>query len=237
MQREPLGKITHYNEAVMAKNLYVAASNPRMQFGLRTLLITVTVFAVLAAIAGPFYRRQTPEAQSSLLSFWGSILLCAAAVFFWNIRFAFIIPPSAGRLHYLLSYGWRLDLSPVLRVVWFSITIVGLFVWIAVLSVASSSGATGRLVALEYGISMGVLLGCVIHGFLRRPAPVCENGLVWRGELVPWRYIRAVEWLMDRSGFCRLRRYDGDIVVIVPLPLREEFDGFLRERIPGALIS
>jgi hypothetical protein len=202
------------------------------QFGLRKLLTAVTIIAVLAAIAGPFFRHQTPTAQRALLVLWTSVVIFTAVGMWLSVRTAFLLPPTAGTLKYLLLFAWRPNWSPIVRGLGFSFSLAIVSLVTMWFSYECAKGATHFNFALlaYHGSTFGLSIGSLIYVFSRRPAPVCEAGILIRGEVLPWRYIRGVEWLPNRSEICRLVRYDGDLYLVVPAQLRDEFDEFLRNK-------
>lgn len=191
-----------------------------VRFRLQTLLIVTAVVAVLAAMAGPFYRRQTPEARQVLLIYWGCISLTAGLFFYIQWRESWKLPPQAGEILCVLLTTGRAGrrLSPWTTAL-ISIAWLGMIGWQSY-HLASHADASGVGYAIVQGIGHATMIGGFLLMFVPRPFYFCENGVPIGPQLVPWRYIRSAEWTPENRALLRLHRIDGDLFANVPDRLR-----------------
>lgn len=203
--------------------------DPTLRFRLHALLGLTTAVAVLAALAGPYYRAQPVEAQGRLLLYW-SLLAAFTAVGLWqHWRTMKRLPVEAGRVRYL---GWPASTKygrarPMIR----GALTFGL--WTGLIA-----GFSGQVAKDGYDIGLAVFQG-VAHGMMtggglivliKTPTMLCENGIAFGRGFAPWRYIRHAEWLEKSPDIMKFRRLDGDLFMSVPRREHEAVETLVREK-------
>jgi len=210
-----------------------------IRFRLPALLAVMTLLALLAALAGPFFRRQPLEVQQSLAASWAITLAIGGAAFVRRWRAMMSPKPLMGRAH------WRVTLlrrrrwhDPTVRVA----AVALMLTWLSseasqvtIMTDRFASGTTSRWMAVAVrGILMGVLLGYVLLPLLiKRPAFICDRG-VWslRREVV-WSKLSGWRWETARPGVLRLTERlapRGDLLLAVPAEFRDAVEAFIREK-------
>jgi hypothetical protein len=215
--------------------------DPVVRFRIRTMIAVTTALAVLAAIAGTYYRSvENAAARNKLLLAW-SFLLVVAAVSFWFRVWEAWRRPEKLEVRYVVYARGRRRRSKW-STFWSAVLCIGLGLWIAagsygiVLNAQSSTGPTTfyeRLFRSPLGNIgvMGIWVSALIFSFVRRPMFVCEEGIpLGKGFVAPWKYIRHAEWQTNRPETLKLHRLDGDIYVDVPNNVRGEVEGFVRSK-------
>jgi hypothetical protein len=226
----------------MAGTTETTQPDPIVRFRLRTLLQTTTAFAVLAAVAGWYYRRVDADAQRRLLTFWLTLLPCTVAAFFWRLRDAwapgmrsgvrFVVYSSNGKSKRRRSFS-RFIVIPLL-LIWY----VG-----ASHNVASKpSSPISRDVLYEIadsacgGLFLGFISSAMLMIYVRRPVILSERGIpLTTRDFVPWGWIHAAQWLPGQPSVMKLRRLAGDLFIDVPDDSHEAVEAFIREKISPTL--
>lgn len=217
--------------------------DPIVRYRLRTLLMITMALAVLAAIAGPYYRSVEAVGQRNLLVFW-SILLAWTGLSFW-LRLRDALGQAEGRhVKFLLYSSRRSRFSAWSRLVFVIPASLFLLFYIVFNSIVAGQGLISPSLKPHYSnpLVQGLILGgwaaTLIFAFVSRPLLLCEEGIpLSKHQLVRWRYIRNAEWLPNRPGVMKLRRYDGDIYIEVPPAIREEVEAFIREKIGADVMT
>lgn len=223
----------------MSEELNQPPPDPVLQFRIRTMIGVTSVLAVLAAIAGTYYRSVESEAaRNKLLGGWAFLLLCAAWTFALRIREAWR-PPEKCEVRYIVYAKGRRRRGKR-SAFWSTLSCVGLGMWIAagsygiVVSEEAPKRSTTFLASVfrsplsNVGI-MGIWTSALIFSFVRRPMFVCEEGIpLGKNYVAPWKYIRHAEWQTDRPETLKLHRLDGDIYLDVPNDVRGEVEAFVR---------
>ncbi|WP_145430263.1 hypothetical protein [Lacipirellula limnantheis] len=210
-----------------------------VRFRLPALLAAMSLLALLAALAGPYFRRQSLEVQQSLAAYWTLTLVIGASSFVRRWRAMMTPNPLMGCAH------WRVTL--LRRRPWRDVAVrVGalalILLWLSsgtrhvtMLSDRFASGTTLQWLGVAArGIVMGVILGYgLLPLLLKRSAFLCERG-VWslRREVV-WSKLSAWRWETDRPGVLRLTERlapRGDLLLAVPAELRDAVEAFIREK-------
>ena len=223
----------------MAEDLNQPPPDPGLRFRMRTMIAVTSVLAVLAAIAGPYYRSVDREAgRQGLLIFWSFIVL-GSGVSFWmrtkeswrvlaNCRFRYLVYARGKYRRGVWSTLWSILLSLLL---------VG---GIALISHTVALGPRGGVFSprsptelfsspLYLGMLAGSWTAALIFSFVRRPMFLCEEGVpLGKVTLAPWKYVRHAEWQTDRPETLKLHRLDGDIYLDVPNDVRAEVEAFVR---------
>ena len=213
--------------------------DPVLRFRMRTMIAVTSVLAVLAAIAGPYYRSVDHEAGRRCLLILWSLIVLSSGVSFWLIVKKSWRVPEGCHFRYLVFARGRFR-----KGVWS--TVWNILVCLLVLAAAvfyshaaeirsrSNLPATRPLAAI-YGspLMQGILVGswtaAAIFSFVRRPRFVCEEGIpLGKNYVAPWKYIRHAEWQTDRPETLKLHRLDGDIYLDVPNDVRAEVEEFVR---------
>lgn len=212
-----------------------------IRFRLPALLAVMTALALLAALAGPYFRRQSEVAQQSLVAFWAMMLVAACATLVWQWRRMMTPNRLMGTVYWQATLVWRRSwLNPAVRIAAFA-ALVLLLSSEAEHVVRQTDRFAGGLrlqwvnIAVR-GTIKGLMLGFfLLPALLKQSAFICERG-VWslRRELV-WSKLREWEWLPDRPGVLRLRearvsRFRGDVFLAVPTEFRAAVEAFIREK-------
>ena len=212
---------------------------PAIRFRLPALLAVMTLLALLAALAGPYFRRQSLEVQQSLAASWAITLAIGGTAFVRRWRAMMSPKPLMGRAH------WRVTLlrrrrwhDPTVRVASLALMLMWLSSeasQVTMMTDRFASGTTSRWMGVAArGILMGALLGFgLLPLLLKRPAFLCERG-VWslRREVV-WSKLSGWRWETDRPGVLRLTERlapRGDLLLAIPAELRDAVEAFIREK-------
>ena len=204
--------------------------DPVVRFRIRTLLIATTCLAVLAAIAGPFYRSVNASGQRSLLLLWSLVAVCVAGSCWLRFRESFGAKGQQQVRHVVFAPG-------KLRSRWgafgFIVGAAGTLAWLGALSyVVGKAPDSPTHILLYHGIFVGSTAASLVFVFVRRPIYLCEEGVpLAKNHVAPWKYIRHAEWVADRPGVMKLRRLDGDIYLDVPKDVRDAVESFVRGKI------
>jgi hypothetical protein len=222
--------------AARGEDVHLPKDDTVLRFQLRTLLGATLALAVLAALAGWYYRGQTPTAQRVLLIVWSLTLLWAVAAFARQ-RVSARQPP--------------LNLGPV-QFEWVSETCTGgtkgivacfvsgigviLLVTFTVAAAAEAEKSDGDSLFVLVSIGpflLGVVPASLLAIFLLKQRTwICDDGFRHGGSSVKWRYIAAYRWIQPnllRMGF----KYDDAIVQFhVPSELIDELQAFIATKVP-----
>jgi len=225
----------------MVENEITAVPIKPVQYGMRSLLVVMSVMAVLAAIGSNYYRRCSPEGQPYLLVLWGSFLL-AMACFYWSYE-RMRLKNCAG------SGKCLMRLPSVSYHFWASSSVtnwVGIFLFClaAIMFIFHSSQceqmatqgsfysiATYLIAAMRGTIcAMHVVFGL----FLIRAGnevQLCENGVLKQG-LIQWKEIsRITPNLGTKHDDRTVYSIQGNPMFRVPTKLREQVDALIVEKL------
>lgn len=215
--------------------------SPGMRFRLPAMIAAMTLLALLAALAGPFFRQQSAVAQRSLVAYWLVTLAVAVCGFAWRWRLITTANPLMGTAH------WQATL--VSRRRWQGIVLrVGAFAALAAW-LGSEAGKVvqfhdrfandpmSRWIAVAMrGTLMGWIAGIVIApALLNRPAFICSRGVWALGKEVVWSKLAAWQWLPDRPGVMKLSeaKTNGrqrELFIAIPAELRLAVEDYVREK-------
>jgi hypothetical protein len=208
--------------------------NAVVRFRMRAMIWATTVVAILAAIAGPYFRIQTREGQLILLSLWSCIAVTAVWSVWRNWRGMWKLPAGAGSIDFILWlaakrwWGTPRTLAMTLFAICTCVFFVGLMSKMMMSDIQS-----GRMSWIPLGFQV-FLSGTIVAGSLRwlLPEPIrfCTAGVLMGTTAIPWAHIRSAEWAWNRPGVLRLHRLDGDIYAAAPAELRREVEEYLRQR-------
>lgn len=219
-----------------------APPGPVYRFPLRTLLFVTTGMAIVAAVAGMYYRSVESEAaRSKLATGWliFSVFVCGSlltqALEAWQVS-------SGKQVRYVVHARGRLRpgrASAFLTVACF--LLVGLWAMAGsyglVLQTQNSSAPRSpwEFLLLSPLCSFAAIGGAtsgLLFSLIRRPMFLCEEGVPLRSDyLVPWNHIVHAEWQTDRPATLKLHQVDGDMYLDVPAQLRSEVEHFVRGKI------
>lgn len=210
----------------------VAPLDPVVRFRMRAILVVTALLAIAAAIAAPFWRRQTEPVQWELLAYWLGFLAFAILFGWGHWRAAWRHLPESGPIAQIVWLSGKTRLSLFHHPVGIVIMAVSV---LAVLATQSHVIAERRhlsssapfFLTIFQGLAPGSMFGGFLLIFMRRPVYLCENGLSG-GVYAPWKYIRHAEWTADRPEVMKLRRLDGDIYLNVPKDVRDAAEAFVR---------
>ena len=208
---------------------------PMVRFRLRTILVATTVAAVLAGLAGWYFRRQAPTAQQALLVYWGLVTTATLAAFVWRWRRSMTPDPSMGQVYWRVTSAWRWWwAAPLLR-----LNILAFFLWGLVYESAgivefTESTKPGTLdfwtVVLLRSVIWGIVMGMgMIINFID-PAFVCERGISMLHRPIMWNRLKEWEWMSNRPGVLRLRGDHGKAFLRVPAEHRAAVEEFVRAK-------
>lgn len=213
--------------------------DPVLRFRMRTMIAVTSVLAVLAAIAGPYYRSVDHESgRRCLLILWSLIVLSSGASLWLRVKESWRVPKGC---HFrCLVFARGRFRKGVWSTVWNILVCLLILASVVFYSRAAEIGSRSNLPATRplaaiYGspLMQGLLVGswtaAVIFSFVRRPMFVCEEGIpLGKNYVAPWRYVRHAEWQTDRPETLKLHRLDGDIYLDVPKDVRAEVEAFVR---------
>jgi hypothetical protein len=213
--------------------------DPVLRFRMRTMIAVTSVLAVLAAVAGPYYRSVDHEAgRRSLLIFWSLIVVSSGVSFWLRVKESWRVPKGC-HFRYLVYARGRFR-KGVWSMLWRILACLLLLAWTALYSHAAeirsranipTSGPTTTVFSspLFQGVLVGSWTAALIFSFVRRPMFLCEEGIpLGKRFVAPWKYIRHAEWQTDRPETLKLHRLDGDIYVDVPNDVRGGVEAFVR---------
>jgi len=212
--------------------------DPVLQFRLRTLLAATTVLAILAAIAGPYYRTQTEAAQRSLLVFWTTALIFSLAGLWLKWRSCTSIHPRMGSVRFIVFRAWRRGIGPIAQ----SGIVVCALTWLAYESHRTVEGAAKNVTGgmwtapdlfplIFRGLWIGIVIGGMLVLLIRVPIFVCDRGIRYLEQNITWKQMRQAQWMPGRNGVMRLHRLDGDIYLKAPPQIRKDFEAFMEGKI------
>ena len=207
--------------------------NAVVRFRLRTLLWLTTALAVLAAIAGPYFRLQSPEGQRALLLYWAFVGLFTSAGCWHAWRGLWKRVGGAGRLDFIMWLAPRRYWGPLPRAARNVMLIACCFVLVMTFSRGLVEDA--RVQRLGWGLVGSIVL---IHGmiigwlmsFLPSPVRLHVNGIIIGKQRIPWAHVRSAEWAWSRTDVVRLSLLDGDFYASVPRELRAVVEQYLRTK-------
>jgi hypothetical protein len=215
-----------------------------LRYRVRTLLTVTVVVAILAAIAGPYWRRQTPEVRISLLGYWALLAACSCGSLWLRLRNAFSLQRDREGKQRIVrmivtQWGFR-HMRPSLQWAGLAVTVLFALFYTAIASRSVVVQLQGRLptrswIFWQTNLSLvyvpALLFGLAAWFFLPRPVFLCEEGIpLSQTVFVPWRYIRSAEWRRGRPGSLKLHRLDGDLYFEVPADQRAAVEEFLRTK-------
>ena len=91
---------------VMSEKLNQPPPDPVLRFRMRTMIAVTSVLAVLAAIAGPYYRSVDREAgRQGLLIFWSFIVLGSGVSFWMRVKESWRVPASCHFCYLVFARG------------------------------------------------------------------------------------------------------------------------------------
>jgi hypothetical protein len=212
---------------------------PASGFRLKTLLGLTAVMAVLAAIAGPVLRAQSPEAETHLLLYWFVVVVFAGASVWQRWRSMWRVSAEAGVVRFV---AWS---AP--RPGQISQNVIGAVAAVAVLLfvIAMNSFqfiimndraplAAVAVTSLLRGGFDGFVIGCILVRFMKAPVSLCEGGIVERNRFISWHSIRYAEWVGGSPNvmmLCRIeigvRRFREEIFIVVPTTDREMLEALV----------
>ncbi len=209
--------------------------DPILRFRVRSLLWLTTGVAILTTILTPFYRRQSPVVQKSLLITWTLMSIFTAIGLWWSRRSLWQRSADNGATDFLLwsAPQWRLGLLSGARgnftfgILWIIYCVVASFG--AVKDADFKSKQPGWHASLVFtGCFTGLLLAAGFSTLLPTPIRFHEKGVSLAKHTIPWHFIRSAKWI--RPGVIRLHRLDGDLFVSVPSESRPAFEAYLHEK-------
>jgi hypothetical protein len=200
---------------------------------MQTLLAVTAGVAVLAAIAGPFYRRQSPDAQQVLMIYWACVGLATGVWLYYTWRDSWRLPEKAGAILCVLWTTGRGGVNLMSRPM---MTLFLLAIWMIFIGLQSYHIAERIQVMTNHwqhminGLAHGMMASGFLMIFVAQPFYICEKGVSIGQAVVPWNYIRSAEWIATNRSVLRLHRFDGDLFVRVPDHLRDGVQKLVAER-------
>lgn len=213
----------------------VTPIEPMVRFRLRTILVATAVVAVLASLAGLYFRRQEPAAQQALLAYWGLVTTATLAAFVWRWRRAMTPDRSMGQIYWRVTSAWRYWwAAPVLRATIVSFFLLGLVYESGVIVKMTVTMKPGTLEFWTFVLLRSVIWGTVlgmgmIINFID-PAFVCERGVWMLHRTIMWNRLKEWEWIPNRPGVLRLREAHGKAFLAVPAEKLAAIEAFVREK-------
>ncbi|MCC6491896.1 MAG: hypothetical protein IT424_02625 [Pirellulales bacterium] len=199
-----------------------------VRFRLRTLLWTTTALAVLAAVAGPLYRRAPAEGQTRLLIHWSALLAVTGLAYCSHQRD--YARRHGGRAVRFVVWETSRSGRPA-RGVWGSLWLALVVCWIGVTSHAVALEQHSPWESLGSSLVPGLVAAGLIFFYSRRALFLCDDGMpLAKNCFVPWGHVHSVETVSGRPTVLKLGRLDGDVYIEVPADMRAALEEFLREK-------
>jgi hypothetical protein len=207
---------------------------PGMRFPLRALLLVTSGAALLAAVLGPAYRAAAPEARSTLLAFWLTLLGALAAYlwFQWRgharrlamvgpIRFQLQRPDLPNPSFVTIICAWGLLLFSLLAIYAFTIELI---------HDRSFSQIAGGCWA---GGIISFLMISALHFIYRpfvhvRPMLLGEHGIVVRRRVLPWGSFKRASWHHLLPNWLMLYGSERAYAAATPEAIRNDVEAFVR---------
>jgi hypothetical protein len=183
-----------------------AGGSTEAQFTIRSMLIAMSIIAILAALVGPLVRRLPPDAQFRLLVAWGIWL---AACVGWNgyrakrrwdaERLAgeslLRLPMFDDKVTNMSRFRLGLNIAAIGL-----LTLFGLFVTSAMIAKSTSVSFTSQLFpfAMMTFWSVAGISQIVAMLWWRNNVRFCKNGIIWDRQVVLWDHLIEAKW--DLSG-------------------------------------
>jgi hypothetical protein len=207
--------------------------NPVVRFRTRTLLGVITGAAIVLAVTGAYYRRQTAEVQTALLIYWAVVATFFVIGAWHNWRVSWRIPTAAGAPHFMIftpKPGVRR--SPA----WRPLRWIAPCTWLVLVAIHTDQVVdhVGRpralFLSVGIGLSDGMILALAAYALFTSPTYICEHAVSTGMALAPWKYVRHASWLPDRLTWLKLRRLDGDLYLEIPEKDRAAIEAFVRSK-------
>ena len=226
---------------------------PYRRFSMRTLMITTTVFAFVAAAAGIHYRTVDPKAQPFLLTFWASFSVFLPTFVWWRERWRarsiaklgrlrFVLPEERGFKNHFFAPG-----TTLLRRNALAFLMIGFLLWSW--TTDSSRGTRSRD---WYTPIVRGCLGALIISFpvgsnhvSGKRILIGDEGFVRDEGFVPWGKVKAIEPDPTSPGRRQLHyqpynnfllRTNATRVFHIPEDQIAEVDAFIAERLASNFI-
>ncbi|MBA4107751.1 MAG: hypothetical protein C0485_18615 [Pirellula sp.] len=212
-----------------------------VRFRLPALLAAMSLLALLAALAGPYFRQQSTLAQGSLSAYWGMAAMAAIASWAWRWRRMTTPPPQMGAVHWRVTLVWgRAWPGPTIR-----LSILAAAAMWLVFGTGHIVGAANRFpdgfsspwtLAIINGTVMGFTLGGAMLPLLpKQPAFVCDRGVWSVHRQTVWNKLKAWQRRSDKPGVMQLTevhstRLHGHLFLAVPTKRRAAIEAFVREK-------
>jgi hypothetical protein len=214
--------------------------SPGLRFRLPAALAAMTLLALLAALAGPFFRQQSAAAQQSLLAYWLVTIAVAIGAFAWRWRRMTKPNPLMGMAYWqvtLVRRSWRRDVAVRAGIIVF---LMFWLAWEAMLFVRIpdrfADGPISFSIAIRGAFSGWVVGLGFVPRLLKRPAFICQRGLWTFGKPEAfWNKLAAWQWLPDRPGVMKLsetKTYgrSRELFIAIPAELRLAVENYVREK-------
>lgn len=214
-----------------------------VRFRLRSLLISTAVVAVVAAIAGTYYRSVPPGVQARLNIVWGVVAILVAL---W------LVVEALHRYRAERKVGAVIVRLPSPASSWTRIIGAGVIILIGLgylgLTSVVSAPTPGSGISLGECFSSAFLPAlCISAGisglWWHGTARVCQNGVLAGRQLLLWSHVvdaRWQYWPPDTLHLTGVGRSGGDVHMrlIVPPPWRQLVDDIVQQKLKsGAAVS
>jgi Domain of unknown function (DUF5673) len=209
-----------------------------VRFGMRAMLIVMSVVAVATGGLGAFIRHFPPNARPQLAAYWGILGVAVIGLIAYHARRRYVVERQAGHVLFLLEqHSYFLPHAPGLA------TIIGASLLLAFAPlmwvVGSFAIAEGDwwLWSNPSGIWSTsyclIAAGTGITLLWWRRVRIAEHGLVVRSKFVPWENCRRWYWdacnkdvvVLESPQFKR-------VAVKVPAEVRAAIESLLKEKSP-----
>jgi hypothetical protein len=202
--------------------------DPALRFRVRTLLQLTAIVAVVAAIAGPFYRSKTPEAQAGLVWFWSFVAMSAAANAGAKWRRVWRRPDAPRPTEFVLRWTSSRIWNPVAVGVLNAASVLAMGMFLALFSETIAlrpDGSPGFM-----GLLVGVFVGRWLVDLAGKPVFLSEGGASFDGHLTPWERVTSAEWAWSRTAVLRLRLGSGAMYAIAARDEQEAVEQYVSAR-------
>ena len=212
-----------------------------VRFRLPALLAVMSLLALLAAIAGPYFRQQSALAQRSLATYWIIAAMVAIASWAWRWRRMTTPPPLMGTVHWRVTLVWgRAWPGPTVRLAILATVAIGLVLGTRHIVGAADRIADGFFSPWLLVVLNGTVLGVTFGGAMlplipKQPAFICDRGVWSVHRETIWSKLKAWEWKPDNPGVLRLSevhstRLHGHLFLAVLAEFRDAVEAFVREK-------
>ena len=209
-----------------------------VQYSMRSLLVLMGVMAIVAAVAGSYYRQCSPETRPNLLVLWSTSLISMAGSF-WSLE--------RGRLKSCSGAGMSLIRLPNVHYhIWASSGYYNLgslfFFLMGICMLIFHSTECEKISSQHFSNLLFSAMRGLQTGFYALPGlfmfqagddvRLCENGVLSKQRLIKWTDISRITPNLGTEHDDRtVYSIKGNPMFRVPPELREQVDALIAEKL------